>query len=115
MSVAARAPNLYRALRGFALGAFRFLAVELESGAELSFAFDEHRGSAGRPALYEYRPLVRTHVEARDWRIYALEDTTVARFGAAHLQKWDATYAFFVGLFAAGRLGGGRLVARRAP
>jgi ubiquinone/menaquinone biosynthesis C-methylase UbiE len=45
----------------------------------------------------------------------SLEDTTVARFGAAHFQKWDATYAFFVGLFAVGRLGGGRFVARRMP
>ena len=45
----------------------------------------------------------------------SLEDTTVARFGAAHFRKWDDTYAFFVGLFAAGRLGGGRFVARRAP
>ena len=40
-------------------------------------------------------------------------DLTVAKFGAAHFQKWDETYAFFVGLFAAGRLGGGRFVARR--
>jgi sarcosine/dimethylglycine N-methyltransferase len=45
----------------------------------------------------------------------SLEDTTVARFGAAHFRKWDDTYAFFVGLFAAGRLGGGRFVARRQP
>jgi ubiquinone/menaquinone biosynthesis C-methylase UbiE len=45
----------------------------------------------------------------------SLEDTTVARFGAAHFRKWDDTYAFFVRLFAAGRLGGGRFVARRAP
>jgi ubiquinone/menaquinone biosynthesis C-methylase UbiE len=45
----------------------------------------------------------------------ALEATTVARFGAAHFQRWDDTYAFFVGLFGAGRLGGGRFVARRAP
>jgi ubiquinone/menaquinone biosynthesis C-methylase UbiE len=45
----------------------------------------------------------------------SLRDTTVARFGAAHFRKWDDTYAFFVGLFAAGRLGGGRFVARRAP
>ena len=45
----------------------------------------------------------------------SLKETTVARFGAAHFQKWDDTYAFFVGLFAAGRLGGGRFVARRAP
>ena len=43
----------------------------------------------------------------------ALKDTTVAKFGAAHFQKWDETYSFFVGLFAAGRLGGGRFVARR--
>ena len=42
----------------------------------------------------------------------SLEDTTVAKFGAAHFQKWDETYAFFVGLFAAGRLGGGRFVAQ---
>jgi sarcosine/dimethylglycine N-methyltransferase len=54
-------------------------------------------------------------LQARLAMYRALEDTTVARFGAAHFQKWDATYAFFVGLFAAGRLGGGRFVARRAP
>jgi len=45
----------------------------------------------------------------------SLEETTVARFGAEHFQRWDDTYAFFVGLFAKGQLGGGRLVARRAP
>ena len=44
-----------------------------------------------------------------------LEDTTVARFGRAHFRRWDETYAFFVGLFAAGRLGGARFVARRGP
>jgi ubiquinone/menaquinone biosynthesis C-methylase UbiE len=45
----------------------------------------------------------------------SLEDTTVAKFGDDHFRKWDETYAFFVGLFAAGKLGGGRFVARRAP
>jgi sarcosine/dimethylglycine N-methyltransferase len=45
----------------------------------------------------------------------SLEDTTVAKFGRAHFRRWDETYAFFVGLFAAGRLGGGRFVARREP
>jgi sarcosine/dimethylglycine N-methyltransferase len=54
-------------------------------------------------------------LQARLAMYRALEDTTVARFGAAHFRKWDATYAFFVALFAAGRLGGGRFVARRAP
>jgi hypothetical protein len=43
----------------------------------------------------------------------SLEATTVAKFGAAHFRRWDDTYAFFVGLFGAGRLGGGRFVARR--
>jgi sarcosine/dimethylglycine N-methyltransferase len=43
----------------------------------------------------------------------SLKDTTVARFGDDHFRRWDETYAFFVGLFAAGRLGGGRFVARR--
>ena len=72
-----RAPQLYRALRGFSLGAFRFLAAELEAGADLAFSFEEH-AAPGRPALYEYRPLVRTHVEGRDWRLYAREDTKLA-------------------------------------
>jgi hypothetical protein len=43
----------------------------------------------------------------------SLEDTTVAKFGEEHFRRWDDAYAFFVGLFAAGRLGGGRFVARR--
>jgi hypothetical protein len=72
-----RSPQLYRALRGFVLGAFRALAAELEAGVELPFAFEEH-ASAGRPALYEYRPLVRRHVEARDWRLFALDDAKIA-------------------------------------
>jgi hypothetical protein len=75
--VPARSPNLYRALQGFALGAFRFLASELEGGVELQFAFEEH-AAPGRPALYEYRPLVRGHIESREWRLYAREDTKLA-------------------------------------
>lgn len=43
----------------------------------------------------------------------SLEDETVRKFGAEHFRKWDDTYAFFVGLFGAGKLGGGRFVARR--
>jgi ubiquinone/menaquinone biosynthesis C-methylase UbiE len=42
-----------------------------------------------------------------------LRDTTVAKFGEAHYEAWDRTYAFFVGLFVAGALGGVRIVARR--
>jgi hypothetical protein len=43
----------------------------------------------------------------------SLKEPTVEKFGEAHYQKWDDTYSFFVELFAAGKLGGGRLVARR--
>jgi len=42
-----------------------------------------------------------------------LKEQTVEKFSKAHYRKWDDTYSFFVGLFAAEKLGGGRLVARR--
>ena len=58
-AVAVRAPHLYHSLRGFALGAFRVFVDE-----DLPFAFEEHE-SLGRPALYEYRPLVRRFLESR--------------------------------------------------
>jgi ubiquinone/menaquinone biosynthesis C-methylase UbiE len=55
-----------------------------------------------------------TEVLQRRLEMYrSLRDTTVAKFGLAHFARWDEAYAFFVGLFAAGRLGGGRFVARR--
>jgi sarcosine/dimethylglycine N-methyltransferase len=44
----------------------------------------------------------------------SLRDTTVEKFGAGHFDAWDRTYSFFVGLFVAGKLGGARIVARRA-
>jgi sarcosine/dimethylglycine N-methyltransferase len=55
-----------------------------------------------------------TEILKRRLEMYrSLKGTTIARFGEAHFRRWDDTYAFFVGLFAAGSLGGGRLVARR--
>ena len=44
----------------------------------------------------------------------SLRDTTIAKFGEAHYQKWDRKYAAFVGLYAADKLGGCRVVASRA-
>jgi sarcosine/dimethylglycine N-methyltransferase len=44
----------------------------------------------------------------------SLEADTVGRFGAEHFRKWDDTYAYFVGLFREGKLGGGRFVARKS-
>ena len=78
-----RSPHLYDTLRRFCLGAFAVFTQDLESGADLPFAFEEH-GSYGRPTLYEYRPLVRGFVEARVDRLYAREDV---RSAVADLQR----------------------------
>src|SRR3954463_16029620 len=75
--VAVRAPHLYRSLRLFVLGGFALCGRELEEGAALPFAFEEH-SSPGRPALYEYRPLVRPFVEARAERLATLADARAA-------------------------------------
>jgi hypothetical protein len=72
-----KSPVLHRVLRAFCLGAFRFLAQEVEHGAEIPFAFEEH-GSRGRPALYEYRPLVTSYVEARGAKLVKREDAEIA-------------------------------------
>jgi ubiquinone/menaquinone biosynthesis C-methylase UbiE len=42
----------------------------------------------------------------------SLRNTTVARFGTAHFEKWDDMYSFYVGLFVSGKLGGVRIAAR---
>jgi hypothetical protein len=62
--VAVRAPHLYRSLRCFCLAGFSLLASDVAGGAELPFAFEEHAARSGS-ALYEYRPLTRSYVEAR--------------------------------------------------
>lgn len=43
----------------------------------------------------------------------SLKADTERKFGVEHFRRWDDTYAFFVGLFGEGKLGGGRFVARR--
>ena len=72
-----RAPRLYDALRRFCLGAFGRLSREVEAGAEIPFAFEEHGGRRG-PAFYEYRPLVRGFVETRASRLAEGEDAAIA-------------------------------------
>ncbi len=72
-----RAPHLHSALRGFCLGSFAFFGREVEEGADIQFVFEEH-GSRDRPTLYEYRPLVRSFVDARGGRLLALGDTALA-------------------------------------
>jgi hypothetical protein len=73
-----RAPRLHDALRRFCLGAFRRLSQEVEAGADIPFAFEEHGGGRDRPPFYEYRPLVRGFVEARASRLAAGEDAAIA-------------------------------------
>jgi hypothetical protein len=75
--VAVRAPHLHLTLRAFCLGAFVYLGRALEEGDELPFAFEEHVQRDG-PALYEYRPLVRSFVEARATALAAREDARLA-------------------------------------
>jgi hypothetical protein len=72
-----RAPHLFKSLRCFCLGAFRALLADLDQGADLPFAFEEH-ASRGRPALYEYRPLVRGFVESRAHRLRRRDDARIA-------------------------------------
>ena len=75
--VAVRDPHFYSSLRCFCLGAFRALLDELHDGADLPFAFEEH-SSLGRPALYEYRPLVRSFIEARAYKLARRQDARIA-------------------------------------
>ena len=72
-----RAPHLFSALQAFCLGSFRALLAELERGAELPFAFEEH-SSLDRPALYEYRPLVKPFIEARAHTLRRRPDAQLA-------------------------------------
>src|SRR5919198_3536676 len=46
--VAVRAPHLYHSLRCFCLAGFSLLAADVEAGADLPFAFEEH--TSGGPA-----------------------------------------------------------------
>jgi hypothetical protein len=76
--VAVRAPHLYRAIRCFCLAGFSLLSQDGERGESLPFALEEHAGSRGSASLYEYRPLVRSYVDARAERLGALADARIA-------------------------------------
>ena len=70
--MAVRSPHLHAAVRGFCLAAFAELAPRA-GGGEIPFVLDEH-GSG----LYEYRPLVRDHVEGRAFWLAKLPDAGIA-------------------------------------
>jgi hypothetical protein len=75
--VVVRAPQLYSSLRAFTLGSFRALLAELDGGAELPFAFEEHT-AFDRPPLYEYRPLVKPFIEQRAHTLRRRPDAQLA-------------------------------------
>jgi hypothetical protein len=66
------APHLYQALRGFCLAAFAALGPDAGPDGEIPFVLDDHDG------LYEYRPLLRDHVESRVARLAGLVDARIA-------------------------------------
>ena len=88
--MAVRAPHLHLTLRAFCLGAFVFLGRALEEGDDLPFAFEEHVQREG-PALYEYRPLVRSFVESRGNALAKRDD---ARFALDELLREPAAAIF---------------------
>jgi hypothetical protein len=93
--VAVRAPHLYESLRCFCLASFSLLAADVEAGDEIPFAFEEHAGG-----LHEYRPLLRSYVQARAHRLGALAD---ARIAVEELSREPAA-----GVYAAAHAGKGR-------
>lgn len=99
--MAVRAPHLYRSLRCFCLAGFSLLGGDVEGGAEIPFAFEAH-AARGHASLYEYKPLVRSYVDARAERLGMLADAQIALeelgrepaaavYAAAHGEKSDAS------------------------
>jgi hypothetical protein len=85
-----RAPHLYPLLRGFVLGSFVVLGRELEEGAELPMAFEEHVQRHG-PTLYQLQPLVRSFIEEREPVLRTRED---ARLAIEELRREPAAAIF---------------------
>ena len=75
--MAARSPQLYESLRCFCLAGFSLLQDEVDKGAEIPFAFEEH-DSQGRTTFYEFRPLLGSFVEGRAQRLAELADAKLA-------------------------------------
>ena len=91
-----RSPHLYAAVRGFCRAAFAALGRLADQAGEIPFVVDEHGGG-----LYEYRPLVRDHVESRASSLAHLED---ARIALAELRREPAAAIFAHGESAEGTL-----------
>ncbi len=95
-----RSPDLHAALRLFALAAFATLQREVDNGAEVPFAFEEH-DARGRTTFYEFRPLILSFVEGRAERLAEPPD---ARDALNELAREPAA-ALFAGSLTGGRTG----------
>jgi hypothetical protein len=82
--MAPAAARLHSALRGFCLAAFARISPEAEQG-EIPFVVDERGG------LYEYRPLVRDHLEER---VHVLAHLPDARIALVELRREPAAAIF---------------------
>jgi hypothetical protein len=99
-NAAPRSPELFRSLRAFCLGAFFDLGLELEQGADVPIALEEHAGP-NRPTLYEYRPLVGGFVEERAGRLALRDDA----FEALAVLKEEPAAGIFARAHADERIG----------
>jgi ubiquinone/menaquinone biosynthesis C-methylase UbiE len=76
-------------------------------------AYADHLRHAGFEAVEvddlseQWRPLLLARLEL----VRSHRDRTIARFGEEHFLRWEAEYAFMVGLAQAGKLGGARYIA----
>src|SRR3954447_121078 len=78
--MAHRSPELHDALRLYCLAGFALLQDEVDRGADVPFAFEEHEAS-GRTTFYEFRPLILSFVEARADRLPQLPPARPALAG----------------------------------
>jgi ubiquinone/menaquinone biosynthesis C-methylase UbiE len=79
-------------------------ALYLEAAKAAGFTVERYEDLSGT-----WRSILMARLEM----YRSLKDTTIQRFGEAHYEKWDRKYAAFVGLYAANKLGGALVVAKK--
>jgi hypothetical protein len=98
--VAHRSPDVHAALRLFCLAGFALLQEEIERGADVPFAFEEHE-ARGRTTFYEFHPLIAGFVGGRAERLGELPDVRLALDELAR----EPAAALFAGSLSGGQTG----------
>jgi hypothetical protein len=91
---------VHDAVRLFCLASFALLQGEVDRGAEVPFAFEEH-DARGRTTFYEFRPLILSFVESRSERLGELPDAALALEELAR----EPAAALFAGSLSGGQTG----------